>query len=211
VPRRSHHLEQFATGLRVPRWQDRLERNPGADERDSYDLGWGRPRYHAPFAQRPVCSASVRTSECDRCSVKTCHFTKVIYRSDDALCAFAGLFRADEGTRTSTFCMANAGDRSLPFAPVRSNRLFAAVPCERANGRALERTPNLAILATPGPGKATPCVTALGYARASSARAPRKRDSGSVCAEGKRQRVLEREPASLRVGCCVGLLAQPRP
>jgi hypothetical protein len=32
-----------------------------------------------------------------------------------------------KGLEPSTFCMANAGDRSLPFALVRSNRLFAAV------------------------------------------------------------------------------------
>ena len=39
----------------------------------------------------------------------------------------------------------------------------------------------------------------------------RKRASSSVWAEGKRQRVLERECAPLRADRCVGVLAQPRP
>ncbi len=31
------------------------------------------------------------------------------------------------GLEPTTFCMANARDRSRPFAPVRSNRLFARI------------------------------------------------------------------------------------
>ena len=38
------------------------------------------------------------------------------------------------GLEPTTFCMAKAGRRSHPFAPVRSNRLFAAT-----SGRASER------------------------------------------------------------------------
>jgi hypothetical protein len=38
------------------------------------------------------------------------------------------------GLEPTTFCMANASDRSLLFAPVRSNRLFAGHPYTRANG-----------------------------------------------------------------------------
>jgi len=52
------------------------------------------------------------------------------------------------GLEPTTFCMANASGRSLLFAPVRSNRLFAGLPSERANATEPERTPNLAILAT---------------------------------------------------------------
>jgi hypothetical protein len=51
------------------------------------------------------------------------------------------------GLEPTTFCMANARDRSHLFAPVRSNRLFPAVPLRRANATEPERTPNLAILA----------------------------------------------------------------
>jgi hypothetical protein len=53
-----------------------------------------------------------------------------------------------KGLEPSTFCMANASDRSLPFAPVRSDMLFAGLPSNLANASAPERTPNLAILAT---------------------------------------------------------------
>ena len=49
-----------------------------------------------------------------------------------------------KGLEPSTFCMANASDRSRPFAPVRSNGLFAGV---RVQASEPERTPNLAILA----------------------------------------------------------------
>jgi hypothetical protein len=52
------------------------------------------------------------------------------------------------GFEPTTFCMASAGDRSHPFAPVRSNRMFAAFSFRRANATERERTPNLAILAT---------------------------------------------------------------
>jgi hypothetical protein len=54
------------------------------------------------------------------------------------------------GLEPTTFCMANASDRSLPFAPVRLNMLFAGLPSKLANASEPERTPNLAILATPG-------------------------------------------------------------
>jgi hypothetical protein len=39
-----------------------------------------------------------------------------------------------KGLEPSTFCMANASDRSRPFAPVRSNRPFAG-PCVQASER----------------------------------------------------------------------------
>jgi hypothetical protein len=52
------------------------------------------------------------------------------------------------GLEPTTFCMANASDRSRPFAPVRSNTLFAGLPSKLANAAEPERTPNLAILAT---------------------------------------------------------------
>jgi hypothetical protein len=51
------------------------------------------------------------------------------------------------GLEPTTFCMANASGRSLPFAPVRLGRLFARLPSKRANPSEPERTPNLAILA----------------------------------------------------------------
>ena len=35
-----------------------------------------------------------------------------------------------KGLEPSTFCMASASNRSRPFAPVRSNRLFAGLPVE---------------------------------------------------------------------------------
>jgi hypothetical protein len=47
------------------------------------------------------------------------------------------------GLEPSTFCMANAGDRSLPFALVRSNRLFAAVSMQASEQTEPERTPTL--------------------------------------------------------------------
>jgi hypothetical protein len=52
------------------------------------------------------------------------------------------------GLEPTTSCMASASERSLPFAPVRSNLLFARFPHKRANATEPERTPNLAILAT---------------------------------------------------------------
>jgi hypothetical protein len=52
------------------------------------------------------------------------------------------------GLEPPTFCMANARCRSGPFAPVRSNHLFAGLPSKRTNTTEPERTPNLAILAT---------------------------------------------------------------
>jgi hypothetical protein len=52
------------------------------------------------------------------------------------------------GLEPTTFCMANASGRSLPFRPVRSNGVFAALPRKQANRSEPERTPNLAILAT---------------------------------------------------------------
>jgi hypothetical protein len=65
------------------------------------------------------------------------------------------------GLEPTTFCMANASDGSRPFAPVRSNRLFAAVPLQRANGSEPERTPNLAILATTPAGPRPPTSSVL--------------------------------------------------
>jgi hypothetical protein len=53
-----------------------------------------------------------------------------------------------KGLEPSTFCMANASDRSLLFASVRQTGCLQRFPCERANKTEPERTPNLAILAT---------------------------------------------------------------
>jgi hypothetical protein len=53
-----------------------------------------------------------------------------------------------KGLEPSTFCMANASDRSLLFASVRSSRLLSRFPIGRANASEPERTLNLAILAT---------------------------------------------------------------
>jgi len=53
-----------------------------------------------------------------------------------------------KGLEPSTFCMASASHRALPFAPVRFNPLFAGISHKRANATEPERTPNLAILAT---------------------------------------------------------------
>src|SRR5205807_6198507 len=57
--------------------------------------------------------------------------------------------RADDGTRTHDLLHGKCERCSRPFAQVRSNRLFAASSSERANPTEPERTPNLAILATP--------------------------------------------------------------
>src|SRR5262245_6225632 len=51
------------------------------------------------------------------------------------------------GLEPTTFCMANTRDRSRPFAPVRSNRLFGAASLWRANGSEPERRPSAAIAA----------------------------------------------------------------
>jgi hypothetical protein len=56
------------------------------------------------------------------------------------------------GLEPTTFCMADASERSQPFAAVRSEAYFAALSLRPANGREPERTLNLAILATTGPG-----------------------------------------------------------
>src|SRR6266540_712082 len=61
---------------------------------------------------------------------------------------FAARLERMMGLEPTTFCMANASDRSRPFAPVRSNSCFAGFAYRRVNGSAPERTPNLAILAT---------------------------------------------------------------
>ena len=53
-----------------------------------------------------------------------------------------------KGLEPSTFCMANASDRSRRFAPVRSNDLFPGVSVQASERTEPERTPNLAILAT---------------------------------------------------------------
>jgi hypothetical protein len=52
------------------------------------------------------------------------------------------------GLEPTTFCMANASERSRPFAWVRSSWYLQAFRFWRANGSEPERTPNLAILAT---------------------------------------------------------------
>jgi hypothetical protein len=57
-----------------------------------------------------------------------------------------------KGLEPTTFCMANASERSPPFAAVRSEGYSAALSLRPANGREPERTLNLAILATTGPG-----------------------------------------------------------
>jgi hypothetical protein len=57
------------------------------------------------------------------------------------------------GLEPTTFCMANASDRSLLFASVRSGRLLSGFPIGSANASEPERTPNLAILATRGSGR----------------------------------------------------------
>jgi hypothetical protein len=59
-----------------------------------------------------------------------------------------GLLKRIKGLEPSNFCMANASDRSLPSAPVRSNGPAAGISFERANATEPERTLNLAILAT---------------------------------------------------------------
>jgi hypothetical protein len=55
-----------------------------------------------------------------------------------------------KGLEPSTFCMANASDRSHPFAPVRSNRPIAGFPVQvsehdrtRANAETLPFLPRL--------------------------------------------------------------------
>src|SRR5712691_9024713 len=53
------------------------------------------------------------------------------------------------GLEPTTFCRATASERSHPFAGVRSNTVFARGLSGRANATEPERTPNLAILATP--------------------------------------------------------------
>jgi hypothetical protein len=68
-----------------------------------------------------------------------------------------GVFRgADDGTRTHDLLHGKSQRCSHGFAPVRSNRLSTRCLAERANATEPERTPNLAILATPRclPGRA---------------------------------------------------------
>src|SRR5687768_14851199 len=57
----------------------------------------------------------------------------------------AGSVKRMKGLEPSTFCMANASDRSRPFAQTSCLQPFQS---ERANKTEPERTPNLAILAT---------------------------------------------------------------
>jgi hypothetical protein len=57
--------------------------------------------------------------------------------------------KADDGTRTHDLLHGKSQRCSHPCAPVRSNRLFPRFLVWRANASESERTPNLAILATP--------------------------------------------------------------
>src|SRR3954465_15157754 len=62
----------------------------------------------------------------------------------------SGAFKgADDGTRTHDLLHGKSQRSSQRFSPVRSNSLIAASSAERANPTERERTPNLAILATP--------------------------------------------------------------
>jgi hypothetical protein len=99
-----------------------------------------------------------------------------------------------KGLEPSTFCMANASGRSLPFAPVRSNRLFAGLgfrPRERSQphpseGRtlpSLPRTRGLAddrlAAAAAAPIAAATCAAVEQTQRGSGlVRGPRSRRSG---------------------------------
>lgn len=63
---------------------------------------------------------------------------------------FRGFLNRMKGLDPSTFCMANASDRSRPFAPLAQTGCLHGFCSNRANTTAPERTPNLAILATAG-------------------------------------------------------------
>jgi len=52
-----------------------------------------------------------------------------------------------KGVERSTFCLANASDRSLPFAPVRRNAPAAGVSAHVSERERTRAKPNLAILA----------------------------------------------------------------
>jgi hypothetical protein len=76
------------------------------------------------------------------------HAAAIVVSGEYGTCRFAGSLKRMMGLEPTTFCMASARERSRAFAPVRSNRLLAAVSVQRANSTEPERTPNLAILAT---------------------------------------------------------------
>jgi hypothetical protein len=60
------------------------------------------------------------------------------------------------GLEPTTFCMAKAGGRLRTFARFAETCRLRGLRASRANASEPERTPNLAILATPGPGQARP-------------------------------------------------------
>jgi len=89
-----------------------------------------------------------------------------------------------KGLEPTTFCMASASGRSLPFAPVRSNWPFAEVFVRASEP---ERTPNLAILATDSDAKP-------GVARRAEDRAEARSLHGG---ERERDRLVWRELPAL--------------
>jgi hypothetical protein len=72
-----------------------------------------------------------------------------VSQTDDGICRFAGISERMMGLEPTTFCMASASDvraRSRVFA---QTAWFPGSSAERANTSEPDRTPNLAILATP--------------------------------------------------------------
>jgi hypothetical protein len=109
----------------------------------------------------------------DRLPARTCHSQKVIYCVDDAPCAFAGLFRADEGTRTLDLLH---GKCEPPFAPVRAHSLKPAICGDsvqrertRANPSERRTLPSLPLSQVLNPDSATfsatrsPAFSAYGF------------------------------------------------
>src|SRR5262249_4359571 len=68
---------------------------------------------------------------------------------------------ADDGTRTHDLLHGKCARCSHLCASVRSSRLFPRLPVGRANVTEPERTPNLAILATPSCGTRDPAQGAV--------------------------------------------------
>jgi hypothetical protein len=111
-PRRVRGLSRRRSRLRVRRFP--LNRYPDPPPHEEAEI-----RLRAALDQlRPELATSPQPSFC----------------TDDATRASARLSERMMGLEPTTFCMANASRRSHPFAPVRSNRLFAG-PSVRTSER----------------------------------------------------------------------------
>jgi hypothetical protein len=79
---------------------------------------------HHAFATRPGPNPRAHVRR-----VRTCHSQKVIYRADDVPSGFAGLFRADDGTRTHDLLHGNPSSGSVRFRVLPQKRLASRDSC----------------------------------------------------------------------------------